>query len=214
MKIFLGLLLNMVAAVSYTNAQITICEKNTIMYFSCYKLNPDSSFSYQYIDGTAEKTGVGTYSFRKKEIVFQYDSLISPIINKSNINLASKQINIQCADVLDSFPIVFTPVVYNKNVFFCDSSGQVRIPNYTDGPILVHNYVDSIQLFPTTDNCNNYQIYTHPPGNTFIPKGTVQVLQKKGKMYRRKITSFFDKKGIPHPGKSFWKYIYFNVNPL
>jgi len=68
-------------------SQTTICEKNTFMYFACYKLNADSSFSYQYIDGIGEQIGIGTYSQNKKEIILKYDSLSSPIIEKNKIGI-------------------------------------------------------------------------------------------------------------------------------
>lgn len=214
MRIFFSLVFILLMFTQISIAQITICEKNTIMYFSCYKLNPDGTFSYQYIDGTSGLIGLGTYSFGKKEIVFRYDSLVSPIIDKSKEGTEMNRIKINCAYVLDSFPRIFHPVVYENNLFFCDSMGQVVVPNYTGGSILVHNYVDSILLFPKTDDCNYYHIYTHSPGNKFIPKGTVEVLKKKGKYYRKKVPYFFDKKGNPTVASKNWKYIYFNLHQL
>ncbi|WMX16842.1 hypothetical protein [Aureispira sp. CCB-E] len=192
-------------------SQTTICEKNTTLYFSCYKLLPNQRFSYQYIDGSGETIGVGTYTVNKKELVFEYDSLASPIITKSQTALAPNTIQITCSYILDSFPRLFHPVVYNKKLFFCDSLGQVRVPNYTEGTILIHNYTDSILINPKIDDANNYHIYTHSAGDKFIAKGTVQILEKKGKLYRRRIQMYFDKKGLPNPEKEVWKYIYFNV---
>jgi len=193
-------------------SQTTICEKNTTLYFSCYKLLADQKFSYQYIDGSGEKIGIGTYTQNKKELIFEYDSLISPIIAKSKDANSLENIHITCSYILDSFPRLFHPVVYNKKVFFCDSLGQVTIPNYTEGSILIHNYVDSILIDPKVSNSNHYQVYIHSAGDQFIQKGTVQVLKKKGKFYRRRIKTYFDKKGIPNPEKEAWKYVYFNVN--
>lgn len=193
-------------------SQVTICEKNTTLYFSCYKLLPNQKFIYRYIDGSGENIGIGTYTKTKKELVFEYDSLVSPVINKSLKGSSLKNIQITCSYILDSFPRLFHPVVYNKKIFFCDSLGQVTIPNYTDGEILVHNYVDSIVINPKVSNSNHYHIYTHSAGDKFISKGTNQVLEKRGKFYRRRIRTYFDKKGIPNPEKETWKYIYFNVN--
>ncbi|BDS12035.1 hypothetical protein [Aureispira anguillae] len=213
MKSIVGIILGFIFWGQLGVAQVTICEKNTILYFSCYKLNPDSTFSYQYIDGTNERIGIGTYRQNKKEIVFSYDSLVSPIINKTKVGNSLKTITINCAYILDSFPQLYHPVVYRNNLFFCDSSGQVTINNYIDGPILVHNYTDSILLHPQLDDCNNYQLYTHYPDNKFIAKGSVHVLEKKGKSYRRKVSTYFDKKGIPTPKPNIWKYIYFSMHP-
>ncbi|MBL4648986.1 MAG: hypothetical protein JKY03_04590, partial [Aureispira sp.] len=121
-------------------------------------------------------------------------------------------IHITCSYILDSFPRLFHPIIYNKKLFICDSLGQVTIPNYTEGAILIHNYVDSILINPKVDNSNHYQVYTHSAGNQFISKGTVHLLEKKGKFYRRRIQAYFDKKGVPNSEKKTWKYIYFNVN--
>jgi hypothetical protein len=193
-------------------SQTTICEKNTSLYFSCYRLLSDQRFSYQYIDGSGGKIGLGTYTRNKKELIFEYDSLVSPIIIQSKDANSLETIQVTCSYILDSFPRLFHPVVYDNRVFFCDSLGQVTIPNYTEGPILIHNYVDSILINPKIDNSNRYQIYTHSAGDQFIPKGTVRLLEKRGKCYRRRIRTYFDKKGIPNPEKETWKYIYFNVN--
>lgn len=195
------------------STQTTICEKNTTLYFSCYKLFSDQKFIYRYIDGAGGKIGIGTYTRDKKELRFEYDSLVSPIIVPSKDKRLGKNIHITCSYVLDSFPRLFHPVVYNNKLFFCDSSGQVSIPNYTEGIILVHNYVDSILINPQKDQANRYQIYTHSAGDQFIPKGSVQVLEKRGRFYRRRIKTYFDKKGVPNPEKETWKYIYFNVKP-
>lgn len=193
-------------------SQTTICEKNTILYFSCYKLFSNQKFIYQYIDGAGGKIGIGTYTQNKKELIFEYDTLVSPIIIQSKDSSLSGNIHITCSYILDSFPRLFHPVVYNKKIFFCDSLGQVTIPNYTQGTILIHNYVDSILINPQIDNSNRYQLYTHSIGDQFIAKGTVQTLEKKGRFYRRRIKTYFDKKGIPNPEKETWKYIYFNIN--
>lgn len=194
--------------------QTTICEKNSIMYFACYKLNADGTFSYQYIDGNEEQIGIGTYSQTKKELIFTYDSLVSPKIHKTKLGDTLHTINIKCAYILDSFPRLFNPVIYNNTLFFCDSSGSVTIKNYKSGPILIHNYADSIYISPDQDECNHYQIYTHSPDNSFVSKGTVQRLEKKGKYYRRKVASYFDKKGQPIPEGKAWRYIYYNVGEL
>jgi len=212
MSRFIGVLFILLTFGPIVYSQTTICEKNTILYFSCYKLRSDQTFSYQYIDGSGEKIGIGTYTKDKKQLIFEYDSLVSPIINRSKDANSLEKIHITCSYILDSFPRLFHPVVYNKKVFFCDSLGQVIIPNYTDGSILIHNYVDSIFINPKVANSNRYQIYMHSAGDQFIAKGTVQVLEKKGKCYRRRIRTYFDKKGIPNPEKETWKYIYFNVN--
>ncbi|CAA6828800.1 MAG: Unknown protein [uncultured Aureispira sp.] len=212
MNLLLGILLIIVTFGQIGYSQITICEKNTTLYFSCYKLFSDQKFTYQYVDGSGEKIGIGTYTQNKKELIFEYDTLVSPIIIQSkNANLL-EHIQITCSYLLDSFPRLFHPVVYNKKVFFCDSLGQVTIPNYTEGPILIHNYVDSILINPKIDHSNQYQIYTHSAGDQFIPKGSVQFLEKRGRCYRRRIQTYFDKKGVPNPEKETWKYIYFNVN--
>jgi hypothetical protein len=204
-------ILVLLLTIQYTAfSQTTICEKNTFMYFACYKLNQDSSFSYQYIDGIGEKIGIGTYTQNKKEIILRYDSLSSPIIEKNKIGSSLKSIKIRCSYILDSFPKLFTPVVYNNKLFFCDSLGSAEIRNYDNGPILIHNYVDSIHIHPDIDNCNNYSLFTHSPGSSFIAKGTVQVLEKKGKFYRRKIRSYFDKKGNPAETEA-WRYTYFDM---
>lgn len=212
MKPLLGILFIFFSFGQVVYSQTTICQKNTILYFSCYKLLANQKFSYQYIDGAGEKIGIGTYTQTKKELVFEYDSLVSPIIKSSKEGNSLENIHITCFYILDSFPRLFHPVVYNKKIFFCDSLGQVTIPNYTEGTILVHNYVDSILINPKVTNANRYKIYVHSAGDQFIPKGTVQVLEKKGKFYRRRIETYFDKKGFPNPDKETWKYIYFNVN--
>jgi hypothetical protein len=212
MNQFIGILFIILTLGQIGYAQTTICEKNTILYFSCYKLFPNQKFIYQYIDGAGGKIGIGTYTQGKKELTFEYDSLVSPIIIPSTDSSLSKNIRITCSYILDSFPRLFHPVVYNNTLFFCDSLGQVTIPNYTEGSILVHNYVDSILINPKLDHSNCYQIYTHSAGDQFIPKGTVQLLEKKGRCYRRRIRTYFDKKGVPNPEKETWKYIHFNVN--
>lgn len=192
--------------------QMTICEDNTILYFACYKLNADNSFTYQYIDGSSEKIGIGTYEKTKKTITFTYDDLVSPVINKSKRDNKPQQVDIYCSYILDSFPRLFTPVIYDNTLYFCDSSGHVRINNYTSGKILIHNYVDSISVNPQQDDANYYNIYTHSPNAEFVPKGTVQQLERKGKRYREKIPSYFDKKGNPLPEGSAWRYVYFKLN--
>jgi len=148
MSRFIGVLFILLTFGPIVYSQTTICEKNTILYFSCYKLRSDQTFSYQYIDGSGEKIGIGTYTKDKKQLIFEYDSLVSPIINRSKDANSLEKIHITCSYILDSFPRLFHPVVYNKKVFFCDSLGQVIIPNYTDGSILIHNYVDSIFINP------------------------------------------------------------------
>lgn len=212
MNLLIGILFIVFTFGQVGYSQTTVCQKNTTLYFSCYKLLPNQKFSYQYIDGSGEKIGIGTYTQTKKELVFEYDSLVSPIITKSKKGNSLENIYITCSYILDSFPRLFHPVVYNKKVFFCDSLGQVTIPNYTEGSILIHNYVDSILINPKVSNMNRYQVYIHSAGDKFISKGTVQVLQKKGKFYCRRVRTYFDKKGTPNPEKEAWKYIYFNVN--
>jgi hypothetical protein len=212
MNLLIGILFIVLTFGQVGYSQTTICEKNTTLYFSCYKLLADQKFSYQYIDGSGEKIGIGTYTQNKKELIFEYDSLVSPIINQSKDANSLENIQITCSYILDSFPRLFQPVVYDKKVFFCDSMGKVTIPNYTEGPILIHNYVDSILINPKVSNSNRYHVYIHSAGNQFIAKGTVQILEKKGKFYRRRIQTYFDKKGIPNPEKQSWKYIYFNVS--
>ncbi|MBL4648887.1 MAG: hypothetical protein JKY03_04085, partial [Aureispira sp.] len=82
MNLLIGVLFILLTFGQVGYTQTTICEKNTTLYFSCYKLSSNQKFTYQYIDGSGQKMGIGTYTKNKKELIFEYDTLVSPIITR------------------------------------------------------------------------------------------------------------------------------------
>jgi hypothetical protein len=177
-------------------SQIEICEHKSVMYSVCYKLDTNGTFTYDYSHCTGSLLGSGTYSKSKKSIEFTFDTLQSPQIKRASKNNNGKVI-ISRYHITDGFAMELEKVEYKGQTYQTDTLRKVTI-NYSGGPIIVYQYFDkdSLIINPDIDQMDEYFIYWHSPGDTFVKKGKVVKVKKVGNKYKlkEKVLRYNDKK--------------------
>ncbi len=194
---------------SFGYSQTEICEENSVMYSICYQLDTNGTFTYDYSHCTGSVLGSGTYTKSKKSIGFTFDTLQSPQITSSYKKLNGK-VTISHFHITDGFAMEWAKVNYNGQIYRTDSLGKVTI-NYSGGPIIVYQYFDkdSLTINPGSDQMDEYYIYWHSPGDTFVRKGKVIKLKKVGDKYKlkEKVLGYDDKKDKYYPYQRTTYYI-------
>ena len=172
---------------NYSNAQIKICE-DRLWNRVCYDLHTDSSFIYTYSNCTGSVIGKGHYTQTKKNITFHFEDVVSPRVQKSYNPNKPKEVSITSLYTGDETHIMWlnNPIEYEgQKIWLGDGSSTFE---YSDQPIVIrHPHYpfpkDSIVLTPQTEPYNEYKIFWHLSGDSFVEKGKVVSMKKVGKKY-------------------------------
>lgn len=191
-------------------SQTEICEENSFMYSICYQLDSNGTFTYDYSHCTGSVLGIGNYSKTKNSIELKFDTLRSPQIKSVNGNKNNGTVTISYHHISDGYAMEWARVDYNGKAYRTDSLGKVII-NYSGGPIEVYQYFDkdSLIINPDSDQMDEYFIYWHSPGDTFVRKGKEIKLTKVGDKYKlkEKVLGYNDKKDKYYPYQRITYYI-------
>jgi len=191
-------------------SQSEICEENSVMYSVCYQIDTNGTFTYDYSHCTGSELGLGTYSKSKRSIEFKFDSLQSPEIKSANRKRENGTVAISHLHLSDGYVMEWARIDYNGETYRTDTLGKVTI-NYSGGPITVYQSFDkdSLTINPDSDDMDEYFIYWHSPGDSFVEKGKVIKMKKVGNKYKlkEKVLGYDDKKDKYYPYQRTTYYI-------
>jgi hypothetical protein len=108
-------------------SQTRFCEENASMYSKCYNLDSNGHFTFHYSNCTGAIIGAGTYTKKKKSIAFQFDSLQSPQIQKTNNNDTSGKVIFYYSHITSGYHMESAEIDYEGQIYRTDSLGKVEI---------------------------------------------------------------------------------------
>lgn len=172
-----------------SNAQIKICEEKLFWGSECYQIRADSSFIYNYSHCTGSVIGKGHYTKTKKNITFHFEDVVSPLVKKTNNLQRNNEVSITLLYTGDETSILWlhTPLDYEgQKIWIGDGKSTFE---YSDKPIVIHHPFypfpkDSIVLMPQKESYNEYKIFWHLSGDSFIEGGKTVTMEKIGKKYK------------------------------
>lgn len=193
----LNICLLLFALHSSTISQTSICEEGAFMYSICYHLDSNNSFSYEYSHCTGVDYGLGTYIKKKNSIIFNFDSIYSPLIQKKYDSSLARKVRIQILNIAYKTPIMEVGALYHGKSIEIDTTGFVTI-DYSDSSIVIFNSYskDYFLISPKKDSCNDYRIFWSDSFISFVKAGKIiKMKRNNGKwMYKKEIFLVSEKK--------------------
>ncbi len=168
-------------------SQSYLCKENTPGWSECFFLEPNGSFEYRLYMCHPIEYGIGTFVSKNNKLIFDFDSVINPLIVKSYNDSFLNKVKISINDLKNNSQIT---IKYKSDSFYINNNGELTL-NYNGGDIDIFTS-QKITINPQDERFNEYSI-KYIVSRAFSEKGKQIKFTKTRKKYYKKVPRYLGK---------------------